>query len=281
MIFEVDPTLPNPDDLKQDQEVLATARQEYAASKSGPLSILPNSLCYASFSQVIPEAVLSPIADEAANLTDYDLEERDIRHSRFGISPKLGQIEYIFDLGNWSPFFKSDPIDNKKYGTCLQILQYPYSKGSIHIRTASVTDPPIIDPKYYQGAHGALDVEVMTQCAKFADRISKTSPLAGIIRSRVFPPPTTGTVEAEDSIYREWIINTTITDWHPVGTCSLGGRKGIDGGVVDDRLRVYGVQGLRVIDASIMPLQISGHLQATIYAIAEKGAAMILEDMKA
>lgn len=51
--------------------------------------------------------------------------------------------------------------------------------------------------------------------------------------------------------------------------------------MVDERLRVYGVSGLRVVDASIMPMQISAHLQATVYAIAEKGAQMISEDWHA
>lgn len=58
----------------------------------------------------------------------------------------------------------------------------------------------------------------------------------------------------------------------------MGGERGIEGGVVDERLRVYGVQRLRVVDASVMPLQISAHLQATVYAIAEKGSHMILQD---
>ena len=53
-----------------------------------------------------------------------------------------------------------------------------------------------------------------------------------------------------------------------------------NGFVVDGRLKVYGVGGLRVVDASVMPLQISGHLQATVYAIGEKGASMILEDWR-
>lgn len=58
----------------------------------------------------------------------------------------------------------------------------------------------------------------------------------------------------------------------------MGGRGGAQAGVVDDRLRVYGVKGLRVVDASIMPMQIGAHIQATVYAIAEKASAMIRED---
>lgn len=58
----------------------------------------------------------------------------------------------------------------------------------------------------------------------------------------------------------------------------MGGSEGAKAGVVDERLRLYGVRGLRVIDASIMPLQVGAHIQATVYAIAEKGAAMIRED---
>ncbi|KAJ6111512.1 choline dehydrogenase [Penicillium sp. IBT 18751x] len=62
-----------------------------------------------------------------------------------------------------------------------------------------------------------------------------------------------------------------------IGTCAMSGKEGINDGVVDERLRAYGVCGLRVIDASIMALQIKAQAQATVQAIAEKGSAMIRE----
>ena len=63
-----------------------------------------------------------------------------------------------------------------------------------------------------------------------------------------------------------------------VGACAMGGREGAKAGVVDERLRVYGVRDLRVIDASIMLLQVNAYIQTTVYAPAEKGGSMIRED---
>lgn len=189
-------------------------------------------------------------------------------------------MEYIFDVGNWSPHFKSVP--GKKYGTLLQILQYPFSKGSIHIPRSSSSGPTTsddkleIDPKYFTGEGGQIDFEVMVAAQKFADKICCTKPLSDIVVARVFPPPKQTVTGEED--FSDFVRSYTITDWHPVGTCAMGGEGGIKAGVVDERLKVYGVKGLRVIDASIIPLQISAHTQATVYAIGEKGASMILED---
>ncbi|OIW33152.1 putative choline dehydrogenase [Coniochaeta ligniaria NRRL 30616] len=283
-IFEVDPSLASPDDLKVDRSALAAAEAQYTTSKTGPLTILANSVCYLPLSHVIPEDALKSIVSRAESLTQYAGTEKAILDHRFKPSANLGQIEYMFDLGNWNPAFTPPPSNGKKYGTCLQMLQYPFSRGNIHIPPKGADgsppgplDKPLIDPKYYEGLHGEIDRDIMTHCALFADKITKTKPLADIVRCRAFPPEE---VKGHEDL-REWVVNTTITDWHPVGTCRMGGSLGNQAGVVDDRLRVYGVEGLRVVDASIMPLQISGHLQATVYAIAEKGAEMILEDYRA
>jgi choline dehydrogenase-like flavoprotein len=273
MVFEVDPTHANPDDLKHDSEAAAKALEEYHKSLSGPLTVLPNSVAYVPLSDIVAPEVHASLAARVSKLSAFAPHELAILSSRFDEDTRLGQAEFIFDLGNWSAHFQPDRDDGKKYATCLVILQYPFSKGSIHISSRSMDVKPVIDPRYYDGPHGALDAEIMLHSIKFADRIARTQPLAGMVRRRVFPPiPADGvTDEQEEKALRKWIVDYTVTDWHPVGTCAMGK-------VVDQRLRVRGVKGLRVIDASIIPLQISAHTQATVYAIAEKGAQMILED---
>lgn len=301
MIFEIDPSVANPDDLKSDDVAAASAREQYLQHRSGPLTILPSSMVYLPLSQFMPGDALAAIASKVGGLTSIPAEQRHILQRRFDSdAKKLGQVEFIFDLGNWSPYFQPNPADGKKYGTMLLILQHPFSRGSIHIRPANnatdsstpsssssssghpsnpdATSPenhPLIDPGYYAGPHGSLDLEIMTHSARFADHICRTSPLSSIIRARVFPaPPATTNTDDDEASLCAWAVDTTVTDWHPVGTCAMGGD-----GVVDERLRVRGVRGLRVVDASVIPLQISAHLQATVYAIAEKGARMIAEDL--
>src|SRR3569833_4364378 len=132
MIIEFDPSLPNPDDLKHSAEAAAAAQESYASSKTGPLTVLPNSISYLPLSDCIPAAALVSISAAAANLDAFHAQDRAIRRGRLDPGTKLGQIEYIFDLGNWSAHFQPDPSDGKKYGTCLQILQYTFSNRLIY-----------------------------------------------------------------------------------------------------------------------------------------------------
>lgn len=278
----MDPSVANPDDLKLDA-VLAAAREQYAKDRTGPLAVPPVTISYVPASQCIAADKLSAIISslpnpEPPNATETLATNRaTIRRRRFADNAtQLGHVEFIFELGNWNTAFR--PIEGKKYGSILQILQYPFSTGSTHINPARPTGPPSIDAGYLSGM-GAADLAVAAGAARFAERIGATASLArGIVRAQVWPPPEE--VKSEETM-RQWVRMNLTTDWHPVGTCAMGGLAGKEDGVVDARLRVYGVRGLRVVDASIMPLQISAHLQATVYAIAEKGAAMILEDLKA
>ncbi|OOQ83687.1 putative choline dehydrogenase [Penicillium brasilianum] len=282
-IFEVLPTLSSRDDILNDTILREAADRAYYASQTGPWTVLPCSVAYCPLAQLASPNEQAQLHITAQNIAQETGRSQDeLLGEQFDSTKKMrGQLEYIFDLGNWSTYFESKP--GKKYGTLLQMLQYPFSRGSIHIspqkdlsRKSTAGDKPVIDPRYYQGP-GEIDRQVMVLGQRMAERISQTEPLAKIIQKRVFPPLSENST-LEQSVHEEFVSNYTVTDWHPVGTCAMGGREGAKTGVVDERLRVYGVRGLRVIDASVMPLQVGAHIQATVYAIAEKGAAMIRED---
>lgn len=277
-IYEIDPTIQTPEDLRSNATLAAEADKLYETTQSGPRAILPCSICYLPFSHFTSQETLAAIANRAPRST---LREEILADRISSPDPRLGQIEYIFDVGNWSPFLKpsdSDQEAKKKYATLLQILQYPLSRGSVHISSSDPHGKPEIDPQYYASEDGVgeLDLELQVHCARFGQKLVQTEPLAGFIRGPAWPD----TVELGDEELKRWVVDNTITDWHPVGSCAMGGSLGIEGGVVDERLRVYGVHGLRVVDASVMPLQISAHLQATVYAIAEKASEMIKGDRR-
>lgn len=283
-IYEISPEISTLDDLRSSPELLTTALTAYTTNATGPLTQIPSSVCYIPFSKVIPASKLNSIASQISTKINHpECQYSTLRHNilanRFNPETCLGQIEFNFDTSNYSPHFT--PEIGKKYATMMQMLQYPFSVGSIHIPASetktTMHEAPTIDPKYYQGVNGNVDFLTMVESHAFAHRIVSTPPLSSMIVKRVFPAlPEVG---QEDDL-RDHVRNHTTTDWHPIGTCAMSHltTKGGVVGVVDSRLRVHGVKGLRVIDASVMPLHVSAHIQATVYAIAEKGASMILQD---
>lgn len=289
-IYEIDPSVQTPEDLRSNATLAAEADKLYETTQTGPRAILPCSICYVPFSHFIPRETLANIAKQAprSKLREAILADRFVEGTSPELQQRLGQVEYIFDVGNWSPFLIEPSSDNhqakkqakKKYATLLQILQYPFSRGSVHISSTDPYGKPSIDPQYYTSENGvgALDLQLQIHCARFGRKIVQAEPLASFIEGPAWPPASVE--ELGDDELKQWVVENTITDWHPVGSCAMGGALGSEGGVVDERLRVYGVSGLRVVDASVMPLQISAHLQATVYAIAEKASEMIREDCR-
>ena len=235
------------------------------------LQSAPWSPAYVPFSHFIPAITLSSLASSLTTTPNTRLALlRDQLKPEAG-EPPLGQVEWLFDTANYSPFFQSPPDgEDRKYGTLMQMLQHPFSSGTIHIRPAhdgqppTSSDHPAIDAGFYRGPNGAIDLKLMSAAQKFATKICATPPLSDIILSRAFPPPPMQEPGMDDEDFEDWVRETTVSDWHPVGTCAMGGSQGREAGVVDERLRVYGVGGLRVVDASVFPTHISGHPQVSI-----------------
>jgi choline dehydrogenase len=144
----------------------------------------------------------------------------------------------------------------------------PQSRGTVEIRSALADAAPIIRPNYLSHE---TDLKVAADAIRLTRRIAAAPALARFEPVEYLP----GASLQTDEELRQAASNIGTTIFHPVGTCKMG--QGRDS-VVDERLRVHGVTGLRVVDASIMPTITSGNTCSPTVMIAEKAAQMIIED---
>ncbi|EFQ33042.1 GMC oxidoreductase [Colletotrichum graminicola M1.001] len=148
----------------------------------------------------------------------------------------------------------------------------PFSRGSIHISETSTANA-IINPNYF-----LLDWDLLhqVQTAKFIRKLYGTAPFSTYAGTETRPGVD---VVAEDADIEGWtgyIKGNYRSNFHPVGTAAMMPRE--KGGVVDANLKVYGTTNVRVVDASVLPFQVCGHLVSTLYAVAERAADLILEN---
>ncbi len=149
----------------------------------------------------------------------------------------------------------------------------PESRGEIKLKSTDPLAAPAIIPNYLSTL---VDQEVAVAGMKFSRRIASSGAMADLISEELVPGAAHQTDDELLDAARQ--IGTTI--YHPTSTCKMGPDTD-QGAVVDERLRVYGISGLRVVDASIMPNVVSGNTNAPTIMIAEKASDLILEDAKA
>jgi len=149
----------------------------------------------------------------------------------------------------------------------------PESVGSVELASADPTDDPVIDPQYLSAEP---DLAVLREGIKKAREIARAEPFDDIRGEELWP----GTDAQTDAEIEAHVRETCHTVYHPVGTCKMGPSDD-DMAVVDPQLRVRGVEGLRVADASIMPRITSGNTNAPAIAIGERVADLITRDVPA
>jgi len=156
---------------------------------------------------------------------------------------------------------------------------HPSDKGEIRLKSADPLAHPIIDHHYLKTA---VDVDVLVKGLRmFTDVAAKSPELKAfdVQYSEVGPVPGCEKYEILSDDYLKCSVrNRAITLYHPVGSCRMG-KKG-ENSVVDSELRVHGVDGLRVVDASVFPDQVSGNTHAPTIMVAEKAADLIKKTRK-
>jgi len=189
--------------------------------------------------------------------------------------PDLGEPDLMMVV---SPYI----IDIKKNGKSRKIsevegymmythVQRTESTGSIHIRSSDPSAPPVISYRFLETEY---DRRVAVAAVRRARDIAAASPMREAIAEEIAPGPQ---VQGDKEIL-EFIRNSGQITQHMVGTCRMGRDETA---VVDERLRVHGVRGLRIADASIMPTIISGNTSVPCMMIGEKCADMVLHDAAA
>ena len=146
----------------------------------------------------------------------------------------------------------------------MELLQ-PDSRGDIRLASADPAEPPVIDPGYLTAES---DLRGLVAGLRIAERLCDTAALRPYIGAPMAPWPG----KVDDAKLATFIREHAQTAYHPVGTCRMGSD---DAAVVDCELRVRGLDGLRVVDASVMPRIIRGHTHAPTVMIAERAADLI------
>ncbi|CAG5181937.1 uncharacterized protein ALTATR162_LOCUS9910 [Alternaria atra] len=275
-------------DVFRDPNVIEALLKQYTETRTGPFTGMPMSV--ANLPMVGPDGAMTEEATRklASSFLDDTLptlspsQKAQYEQLRsLVLDPKQSSSQsgilgsqMHFNPGKTSMSQAMAKLKPGNYISFTAGLQHPFSRGSVHIRSGNPQDAPIIDPNYL--AH-PLDVEIMARCIQFVATIATQSPMSELLKPESHLPEGVDFTSLEDArrIARERLYTT----FHPTSTCAMLPSE--LGGVVDDHCRVYGVENLRVVDASIFPMITQGNIQATVYAVAERAADLIKGDWEA
>ncbi|WYZ45887.1 hypothetical protein EsH8_IX_000112 [Colletotrichum jinshuiense] len=247
--------------LQNNATFAAEARTQYDSQRDGPfssptgdfLAFLPLST-YSKAGETLSSQATSqdgttflPSGTPAEVLKGYQAQQK-VLNERL-LATDSGLLEVI-----WSD------------GVFVLGLQHPYSRGSLKAASSSTFDAPIADSGFLKNP---LDISLLVEGVKFTRTLSATNAIKELSPFEVVP----GANVTTDEAITDFVRQQSSTLFHPVGSCKMGAKE--DGGVVDSSLKVYGISGLRIVDASIMPLAPAAHTMTTVYAVAERAADII------
>jgi choline dehydrogenase len=282
--FKVNPGISTLDDLVN-ETFFNEAFDQYLTDASGPLAQVALGGALLSASQIIPDATEYSAFKSEIDAMDFTStavgrEEQFSIVKRNLFDPKEAIAQHMNTASGMNPEFANDttklfaPSIPGNYFTILGVLEHPFSRGTVHIKSSNAADYPLIDPHYLE--HPA-DIKILSQIVlHIQNSLAVTAPLSDLLVDNGTALQSEYTKLTPENVESE-IKRLLQTEYHPVGTCSMLPKE--KGGVVDSKLKVYGVEKLRIVDASVFPLLPRANMQSLVYAVAERAADWIKADM--
>ncbi len=252
---------PSPQDLLTNATFSAWSDAVWAANRTGPNSIATgNAAAWLPFPVISSRAANLSASLTAQNHSSYLPADTD---PTVAAGYRAQMLSYASALAaNTTAFYNLVLTGGNTNGIVVDL--HPLSRGSVTINPSNpYASEPLVD---YRALSNPLDVAIMADIVRFTRRYHLDNPATKAWAATELAP---GKATQTDEDFREYLAETlSPSEFHPVGTCAMLPRE--LGGVVDEELRVYGVKGLRVVDASIMSTLVGGNTCQTVYAIAEK-----------
>ena len=187
------------------------------------------------------------------------------------VEPEAATPDVQFHIATLSSDMAGSPT-HAFSGFTLSVCQLrPESRGFVRIKSADPLEAPAMQPNYLSTPR---DRQMLVAGIRLARRLAATKALSPYVKREHRPGP----AASSDEALLEFAKNTGGTIFHPSGTCKMGDCARDPMAVVDSRLRVHGLEGLRVVDCSVMPTLVSGNTNVPVIMIAEKAADLILAD---
>ncbi|KAF7720040.1 Glucose-methanol-choline oxidoreductase [Penicillium ucsense] len=264
------------DTLHQVPDAMQHALKQYAETSGGPLSCTSTMQGFFPAKSVMSEAELEAAIQSIRDVKPTsDFHKRQLKQIISHLeSDKSANIQMVLVPATANPngiehqniIFPPASPENPAGVTFAICLQYPVARGYVHINSPDPIKPPIIQPNY--GGHDA-DITVLGAGLRWADKVRQSSYLKSSIAGRSIPAPNVDLTDL--SAAKEAVHDNVLSEYHVCGSVALGD-------ALDSHLRVKGVEGLRVADASVFPNNVSGNIVSSVYAIAEKAADLIKAD---
>lgn len=260
-------------------QVMEAAQKQLAETGGGPLTSVCTMQGFFPYKKFATseeqDRIIQSIEADMPRLTPYQQKQyaRTIEHLRDDKSANLQVVLVPSHFGmeegieNQARVFPAPEDPNAPYAiSAAMCLQYPLSRGSVHIKSSDSKDHPAIDPAYLK--HEA-DVDVLAAGLKMLGKVEESEHMKSKISKRLFPPEKADMSSTEQM--KECVRDICMSEYHVCGSVAMGE-------AVDTKLKVYGTKNIRVVDASIFPNHVSGNIVSSVYAVAEKAADLIKED---